>query len=455
MKLIISSKESSYLSINMSVFSPDSGNDVAPLGLDLWSLPSNQVACLKQYYEDVRPVSQYNGLNPLSFEVNLQGDVYTDVSKCKLYLKVRILKPDGSRLGPDDKVSPVNLLFHAMFSEIDVRMNGSLVNSAGMYPYIAYFHSLLYENDSAKKSSLTQQLYYPDTPGFFDETNPNGGNFGLFSRHQFVGSSKVIEMAGPLLSDCLMLNRYLINGVKLGITLKRTSPKFCLMCAGDMGSASENYQVVIDDAYLRLYRLKINPAILVAHSKLVKTVTAKYPFTKRSIKCSNVPANQTVFHWDHITESPLPKLVIIAFCSNEGVVGSYAHNPWAFFNGDVRQISLQVNGISVPADPIDVFYDNDGTDGERSLQVYDRFFDTLAGRSLNIKREDVKKGYALYIFNLDPDFSESVQFPLLKSGEMSLNVKFGTPLAHGATCILYAERYGMMELDETRNVTVT
>ena len=67
----------------------------------------------------------------------------------------------------------------------------------------------------------------------------------------------------------------------------------------------------------------------------------------------------------------------------------------------------------------------------------------------------MKKGYALYIFNLDPDFSESVQFPLLKSGEMSLNVKFGTPLAHGATCILYAERYGMMELDETRNVTVT
>ena len=81
----------------MSVFSPDSGNDVAPLGLDLWSLPSNRVAILKQYYEDIRPVSQYNGLNPLSFEVNVQSDVYTDVSECKLYLKVRILKTDGSR----------------------------------------------------------------------------------------------------------------------------------------------------------------------------------------------------------------------------------------------------------------------------------------------------------------------------------------------------------------------
>ena len=82
-----------------------------------------------------------------------------------------------------------------------------------------------------------------------------------------------------------------------------------------------------------------------------------------------------------------------------------------------------MNGVSVPADPIDVFYDNDGTEGERSLQVFDRFYDKLTGRFIDVDRCDVKKGYAIYIFNLDPDFSEGIQFPLLKSGEMSLNNK--------------------------------
>ena len=53
----------------MSVFSPYSGSDVAPLGLDIFNIPANQVAILKQCYEDIRPISQYNGLNPLSFEV--------------------------------------------------------------------------------------------------------------------------------------------------------------------------------------------------------------------------------------------------------------------------------------------------------------------------------------------------------------------------------------------------
>ena len=188
-----------YSFISMSVFSPDSGSDVAPPGLDLFSLPPNQVAILKQYYEDVRPISQYHGLNPLSFEVNLQGDVYTDLSKSKLYLKVRILNANGSRLGPDDQVTPVNLMFHALFSEIDVRMNGNLVHSSGnMYPYVAYLHTLMHESESAKKSRLTEQLYYPDTAGFFDETSPNSGNFGLFTRNQYAKSSKLIELSGTL-----------------------------------------------------------------------------------------------------------------------------------------------------------------------------------------------------------------------------------------------------------------
>ena len=64
------------------------------------------------------------------------------------------------------------------------RMNGTLVHSSvNIYPYIAYLHTLLHESAEAKKSKLTEQLYYPDSVPFFDETNPNTGNFGLFTRY--------------------------------------------------------------------------------------------------------------------------------------------------------------------------------------------------------------------------------------------------------------------------------
>ena len=102
-----------------------------------------------------------------------------------------------------------------------------------------------------------------------------------------------------------------------------------------------------------------------------------------------------------------------------------------------------------------MLYDVDGNERQRSLQVFDRFFDGLTGRGIYVDRSDISRGYAIYIFNLDPDLSESTQFSLLKSGEMSLNVRPGTSLTESATCILYAERFGLLEFDETRNVNIS
>ena len=119
----------------MSIFTPDSTSDVAPIQLDIFSCPASQVAVLKDYYETVRPISQYHGLNPLQFQVTLQGDSYTDLSKSKLFLKCRLLKADGTRFANDDEIAPVNLMFQALWSEVDVKMNETLVHSSGnMYP---------------------------------------------------------------------------------------------------------------------------------------------------------------------------------------------------------------------------------------------------------------------------------------------------------------------------------
>ena len=159
----------------MSVLSAFSANDKAPDALDLFSVPPNQIAVQGQYYEDIRPVSQFQQ-TPLEFDTNLQGDTYTDLSKSKLFLKVRILKADGSRLGEASKVSPVNLFLHALFKQVDVYFNRTLVSSSGdMYPIKAYLKTLFNTSSDEKSTVLQSQLYYRDTPGFFDETAPNSG----------------------------------------------------------------------------------------------------------------------------------------------------------------------------------------------------------------------------------------------------------------------------------------
>ena len=41
--------------------------------------------------------------------------------------------------------------------------------------------------------------------------------------------------------------------------------------------------------------MKINPAILVSHSKILKEMTAKYPYVKTDLKIANIIAGQNAF----------------------------------------------------------------------------------------------------------------------------------------------------------------
>lgn len=159
----------------MSVLSSFSASDKAPVALDLFSVPANQVAVQSQFYEDIRPLSQFQQ-TPLEFDTNLQGDTYTDLSKSKLFLKVRILKSDGTSVSEADSVSPVNLFLHALFKQVDVYLNRSLVSSSGdMYAFKAYLKTLFNSSGDEKATSLQSQLYYKDTAGFMAETSPNSG----------------------------------------------------------------------------------------------------------------------------------------------------------------------------------------------------------------------------------------------------------------------------------------
>lgn len=180
----------------MSVLSSLSANDKAPEALNLFSVPPNQVAVQGHYYEDLRPVSQFQQ-TPLEFETNLQGDTYTDLSKSKLFLKVRILKADGSRLDETVKVSPVNLFFHALFKQVDVYLNRTLVSSSGdTYALKAYLKTLFNSTGDEKSTILQGQLFYRDTAGFMAETSPNSGKLLIYYSNTWIFLTRAISNQG-------------------------------------------------------------------------------------------------------------------------------------------------------------------------------------------------------------------------------------------------------------------
>ena len=58
-------------------------------------------------------------------------------------------------------------------------------------------------------------------------------------------------MVGLPLSDCLQLDRWMINGVHLRIMMLRNQPEFCLMADDDTEEETRTgFRIIIEDAFL-------------------------------------------------------------------------------------------------------------------------------------------------------------------------------------------------------------
>lgn len=139
------------------------------------------------------------------------------------------------------------------------------------YAYRSYIETLLNYGPDAKTSHLTSALWYTDTAGHMDDTSD--ANQGLVSRRAFTAESKTVDMLGHVHSDIFNQEKFLLNGVELRVRLIRARDSFNLL------SENTTFKVNIVEANLFIRRIKINPAVLLAHSKTLSMTTAKYPIT--------------------------------------------------------------------------------------------------------------------------------------------------------------------------------
>ncbi len=78
---------------------------------------------------------------------------YMDLSQSMLHVKANIVGNSASNLPRDAPVGPVNLLLHALLSEVDVTLNDKLISSFNStYPYRALLETLLTYGPGAKTS---------------------------------------------------------------------------------------------------------------------------------------------------------------------------------------------------------------------------------------------------------------------------------------------------------------
>lgn len=418
-------------------------------GLDIFSIPPTQTAVEEGRYEEIYPLATITPSAPLEFSVSGATEFYLDFSNTYLHVQVKIVNGDGSPLPLDSTAAPVNNFLHSLFAQVDMSLNGVLVsNSENTYPYRAYLeHILSFGSESQQRGIGQTSLYYHDTARTLHQVEGDN-NAGLVARRRRAGVSATMDLMSKLHLDMFAQNRYMLNGVDVKLRLVPSKNSFCLTQAG----VNADCKYIITHASLFVRRVKLNPAVSLAHAKGLEKTTAKYPVKRSVVKAFSIPTGSFGVTKDNLFLNQTPTKLVIALCDSQAFTGSYDTNPYDFSNDLLNFIGLTVDGQQIPCKPL--------TPNFETKNYVRSYLTTLegAGVTKNTKDgigfsfDDFGHGYNVFCFDLSPSLIDGDQFELVRAVNVRIELKFSHPIPQPITVLAYGQLDGLIEIDKTRQV---
>ena len=199
----------------------------------------------------------------------------------------------------------------------------------------------------AKRSQLTAAMFYQDTAGKMDVSNPAlaaaNANLGLKERYTFSHESGILEMAGPLFCSVFRSERLLLSFVDLKVILNRNVNEFCLMASED----DVDYRSKLTEAYLKIRKVKVSPSISIAQELALKKGPAIYPVRRVECKTFIIAAGNPSLRKDNLYNGLVSKTFVFGMVDSAAFNGDYKKNPYNFKTFTASFLGITVNGEEV------------------------------------------------------------------------------------------------------------
>lgn len=417
--------------------------------LELFTLPPVNISMERGDTESFRPVANLSAQGPLEFYVPGSSEQYIDLGRTRLRLKFTITKLNGDNLAAAAKVAPCNNFLHSLFSQVDFKLNDTLVSpSTNTYSYKSYLETILSHGSGSKETWLANEGYSKDD-GDFNEFDPAaaGGSSGYKQRQALTALSHSVELIGRPHLDMLHTDRYLLSGVNMSLKFIFNQKLFYLL-----GPAAATSKLNILEAELYVRRVKINPTISLQHTKTLEGgVTAKYPIRRGVVVTFTVPQGNSSFSKESLTQGQLPRRVFLALNTNEAFNGSATTHPFDFKSLGLDHLVINNGSQNFPSQSFKPDFAH-GDYAHAYQQLYAAAGIDGDSRGLAITREDFGNSYAIFGFDLTADLCEGAHVDPIKHGGLRVEGHFNTPLAAPINCIVYCEYDCVVQIDRARNV---
>ena len=413
--------------------------------LDLFAVPLTQTSVEDGRFSEVGPIATLTSNMPIEFKVEGAESEYLDLSNSYIYVRSKILKGDGSNLENDSEVGPVNLLLQSLFSRVEMSIGETqITRPTNLYPYRAYIETLLSFGQTPKNSQLTAALWYKDTAGHMD-SHDGDENKGYKARKSLFAGNKTVDMIGKLHLDLMFQDRYLLNLTPITLRLSRSKNEFCLMC-------TDAFKVKLEKVVLKIRRVKLNPAVSLAHAEALQLGTAKYPIRRVECLTYTVDAGTLSHDKENLFTGQLPKRLVLGMVTNTSFNGTFTSNPFNFQHFNVNYIELVADGKQVLGKPLQPTFGTTNTYIESYASLFMGTEMMYKDEGNDISRDEYKSGFTLFAFDLTPDLEESGHVQLVKQGIVKLSLQFSEALAATINVIVYAEFENMIEINKDRKV---
>ena len=424
--------------------------------LDLFSVPPTNTAIEEGHWDNIQPHPNFDQSPVIRFDITGTNSHYIDLAATELHVKFQITtdRTTNPLKAHKDKMSLVNNFLHSMFEQCQVYLNNVAVeNTNKCYAYRSYLENLLCYNNDAKQNLLRGDFFFPEDKkaSTFAETNDLPQ---LTMKYASAANETPVEYEayGKIHCDIFNINKYMLNNIDIKLVFTRSSDDFCLF-----GERGKKASVLIRDTFLRIRRVKISNAVMLAHAMALEQTTAKYPIKRVLVKPFVIPNSSEIFTISGIHFGIMPTRVVMGFVKTSAYGGTIEEDPFYFNHIGVTYLNLKVASRSLPyAQGIRMsYYKNNYTQGYMTLHK------NIREASNGISYDNYKIGNTLYAFDLTPDLCSADHFNLLKDGSLDLDVHLEkepggalTTSAAGYTAMFYLEFDNIIEITKERQVLV-
>ena len=428
----------------------DDAHELATDSLDLFSTPQTESALIHGKVQTYYPIGPLTDTGPYEFIVHGDSTEFVMLDKCTIYGEVSVVKAGDAALVDADQVSVINNFPQALFSQIEVYLNGQCINdlSTPTYPYKAFIENhLTYDSDIKNTTLEATEMYVKDTVG--KETDVTEAlkdkTSGMYKRHAKLTKKITFDLIPHI--DFLRSKKYLLPGVELKLKLNRADDNFALIQAA-AGTAHIKFHKLL----MHVRKVTLDPKITTAIETKLSNTPAIYPVTASKIRTHMLPAGSSNYTVNQIVRGKLPRSFMFCIMESDRFDGGFKENSFYFNNNNCNSIQVLINGDVIHAAPMTP----DWTDNIY-LKEYRWFLDNIGlhqNYSNGITADEFKTNSCFYCYDLSPDLCNGFYKHGLEQGVIDLRLGFKAALAKNHTLLFFASFEEAVLIDKDRQITV-